>query len=195
MRKLVFEGIINGKKFDNVQDYNKEMNRLISSGSLNISASSSTHLVDDSAVAAREPEKAETVRPFDEEDYLPFFNNNTTQYYLDLLVSSDNALNERNRDVAEQEFDRKLTDLKKVLATGTVSIEDAFSFVNKLKEVRSQINNDAEENRTTINDVNEKISQLTNNLQVLNNAKPVIATVSDYYDKAFELVKGYLLKF
>ena len=195
MRKLVFEGIINGKKFDNVQDYNKEMNRLISSGSLNISASSSTHLVDDSAVAAREPEKVETVRPFDDEDYLPFFNNSTPQYYLDLLVSNDNALNERNRDIAEQEFDKKLTDLKKVLATGTVSIEDAFSFVNKLKEVRSQINNDAEENRTTINEVNEKISQLTNNLQVLNNAKPVIATVSDYYDKAFELVKGYLLKF
>jgi len=195
MRKLVFEGIINGKKFDNVQDYNKEMNRLISSGSLNISASSSTHLVDDSAVAAREPEKVETVRPFDDEDYLPFFNNSTSQYYLDLLVSNDNALNERNRDIAEQEFDKKLTDLKKVLATGTVSIEDAFSFVNKLKEVRSQINNDAEENRTTINEVNEKISQLTNNLQVLNNAKPVIATVSDYYDKAFELVKGYLLKF
>lgn len=195
MRKLVFEGIINGKKFDNVQDYNKEMNRLISSGSLNISASSSTHLVDDSAVAAREPEKVETVRPFDDEDYLPFFNNSTSQYYLDLLVSNDNALNERNRDIAEQEFDKKLTDLKKVLATGTVSIEDAFGFVNKLKEVRSQINNDAEENRTTINEVNEKISQLTNNLQVLNNAKPVIATVSDYYDKAFELVKGYLLKF
>jgi methyl-accepting chemotaxis protein len=195
MRKLVFEGIINGKKFDNVQDYNKEMNRLLSSGSLNISASSSTHLVDDSNVAAREPEKVETIRPFDEQDYLPFFNNDASQYYLDLLVSSDNALNERNMDIASQEFDRKLTDLKKVLATGNVSIEDAFSFVNRLKEVRSQINTDAEENRTTINEVNEKISQLTGNLQVLNNAAPVIATVSDYYDKAFELVKGYLLKF
>ena len=195
MRKLVFKGIINGKEFDNVQDYNKEMNRLLSSGSLNISASSSTQFVDD--VETHKPEEtkpAERVE-FYEDDYLPFFNDSPSQYYLDLLVSSDNALNERNMDIASQEFDRKLTDLKKTLATGNVSIEDAFSFVNKLKEIRSQINNDAEENRATINEVNEKISQLTGNLQVLNNAAPVIATVSDYYDKAFELVKGYLLKF
>ena len=195
MRKLVFKGIINGKQFDNVQDYNKEMNRLISSGSLNISASSSTQFVDDSA--AIEPEKAkpaEEVREFHEEDYLPFFDGRS-QYYLDLLVSSDDALNERNINIAEKEFYEKLTDLKNTLATGNVSIEDAFSFVNKLKEIRSQINNDAEDNRTTINGVNEKISQLTGNLQVLNNAKPVIATVSDYYEEAFKLVKDYLLKF
>lgn len=184
MRKIVFEGVINGEKFDNVQDYNSRMQELISAGVTEIQATSST------SMKSEEPEKK---KEFDLTDYLPYFNNE--KHYLDQLVSDDSALNEKNLAYAERTFGAAYNDLSKALADGEVDVNQLLNLANIIKEIRSQVAIDSSENRTAINELTEKIANDTKHLQLLNNAKPVLSTVAEYYDAAFELVKSYLLKF
>lgn len=191
MRKLVFKGIINGKEFDNVQDYNKEMNRLLSSGETNISASSSTSVVDEPVVEQKINKKPE--KPFDIQDYLIFFNDNCEQYYLDALVSNDDALNGRNLNLAGNVATSAYNKLVEDLKSNKLTVDEAFSFVNMLKEIRSKIAQDSEDNHHTCDELEKRIEQDKKKLDLLTNAKPIINTLSEYYDAAFNLVRDYLL--
>lgn len=193
MRKLVFKGIINDKEFDNVQDYNAEMNRLLSSGETNISASSSTSVVDEPVDEQKINTKPE--KPFDIHDYLPLFDDNANQYYLDRLVSDDIELNKKNLRVVEKELDYKIKSLNDILVNNGVSVEDAFAFINIIKEIRSNIKTDSEGNDEAIEELEKRIHDDTASLQVLKSATPVIDLVSSYYDNVFDLVKSYLFKF
>lgn len=191
MRKLVFKGIINGKEFDNVQDYNTEMNRLLSSGETNISASSSTSVVDEPVVEQKINKKPE--KPFDIQDYLIFFNDNCEQYYLDALVSNDDALNGRNLNLAGNVATSAYNKLVEDLKSNKLTVDEAFSFVNMLKEIRSRIAQDSEDNHNTCDELEKRIEQDKKKLNLLTNAKPIINTLSKYYDDAFNLVRDYLL--
>lgn len=184
MRKIVFRGVINGEEFDNVQDYNSRMQELISTGVTEIQATSSTSM---------KSEELGKKKEFDLTDYLPYFNNE--KYYLDQLVSDDNALNEKNLAYAERTFGAAYSDLSRALEGGEVDVNQLLNLANIIKEIRSQVAIDSSENRTAINELTEKITNDTKHLQLLNNAKPVLSTVAEYYEAAFELVKSYLLKF
>lgn len=192
MRKLVFKGIINGKEFDNVQDYNAEMNRLLSSGETNISASSSTSMVDEPVNEQKINKKPE--KPFNIQDYLIFFNDNCEQYYLDSLVSNDDALNNRNSSLASKVAASTYDKLVEDLNSNKHTVDELFSFVNILKEIRSRIAQDSEDNRNTCDELEKRIDQDKKKLDLLANAKPIINTLSEYYNAAFNLVRDYLLK-
>ena len=191
MRKLVFKGIINGKEFDNVQDYNTEMNRLLSSGETNISASSSTSVVDEPVNEQKINKKPE--KPFDIQDYLIFFNDNCEQYYLDALVSNDDALNGRNLNLAGNVATSVYNKLVEDLKSNKLTVDEAFRFVNILKEIRSRIAQDSEDNHHTCDELEKRIEQDKKKLDLLNNAKSIINTLSEYYDTSFNLVRDYLL--
>ena len=186
MRKIVFRGVINGEEFDNVQDYNSRMQELISKGVTEIQATSST------SMKSEEPENKKK-KEFDLTDYLPYFNDKN--YYLDQLVSDDSALNEKNLAYAEKTFDAAYSDLSRALEDGEVDVNQLLNLANIIKEIRSQVAIDSSENRTAITELTEKITNDTKHLQILNNAKPVLSAVAEYYEAAFELVKNYLLKF
>ena len=191
MRKLVFKGIINGKEFDNVQDYNTEMNRLLSSGETNISASSSTSVVDEPVNEQKINKKPE--KSFDIQDYLIFFNDNCEQYYLDALVSNDDALNGRNLNLAGNVATSVYNKLVEDLKSNKLTVDEAFRFVNILKEIRSRIAQDSEDNHHTCDELEKRIEQDKKKLDLLNNAKSIINTLSEYYDTSFNLVRDYLL--
>ncbi len=191
MRKLVFKGIINGKEFDNVQDYNTEMNRLLSSGETNISASSSTSVVDEPVNEQKINKKPE--KSFDIQDYLIFFNDNCEQYYLDALVSNDDALNGRNLNLAGNVATSAYNKLMEDLKSNKLTVDEAFRFVNILKEIRSRIAQDSEDNHHTCDELEKRIEQDKKKLDLLNNAKSIINTLSEYYDTSFNLVRDYLL--
>ena len=191
MRKLVFKGIINGKEFDNVQDYNTEMNKLLSSGETNISASSSTSVIDEPVNEQKINKKPE--KPFNIQDYLIFFNDNCEQYYLDALVSNDDALNDRNLNLAGNVATSAYNKLVENLKSNKLTVDEAFSFVNMLKEIRSKVAQDSEDNRHTCDELENRIEQDKKKLDLLTNAKPIINTLSEYYDAAFNLVRDYLL--
>ena len=90
--KTVFVGQINGKQFDNVQEYNQYFVKLLNDGETNIKASSSTEV---------KPIEEEgygrsgcSVKMFDVTDdtYYPYMSK-TSKHYLDLLVSTDHDNN------------------------------------------------------------------------------------------------------
>ena len=114
MKKIVFKGVINDKEFDNVQDYNAEMNRLLSGGETNISASSSTRVVDEPTDEPKEKpkENVKLDKSFDIQDYLPFFNDSTNNHYLDTLVSDSESLNDQTLTLMKSRLKKNLDSLK-----------------------------------------------------------------------------------
>ena len=196
MRKLVFKGIINGKEFDNVKDYNEAMTKLITEGATSIQASSETKIADEpkSSDDIRLVKEVDTKKEFNVDDYCPYFRD-IDEYYLDYLVSPDKDLNKKNLSILEDSLKKAFAELHNVLGTGEVSFEDAFDLINDLKEIRSSINNDSNDNNDAIVQLTESIKRDTEKLEMLKYAKPVLGIISDYYDSAFNLVKDYLLKY
>ena len=196
MRKLVFKGIINGKEFDNVKDYNEAMTKLITEGATSIQASSETKIADEpkSSDDIRLVKEVDTKKEFNADDYCPYFRD-IDEYYLDYLVSPDKDLNKKNLSILEDSLKKAFAELHNVLGTGEVSFEDAFDLINDLKEIRSSINNDSNDNNDAITQLTESIKRDTEKLEMLKYAKPVLGIISDYYDSAFNLVKDYLLKY
>ena len=196
MRKLVFKGIINGKEFDNVKDYNEAMTKLITEGATSIQAKKETKIADEpkSSDDIRLVKEVDTKKEFNVDDYCPYFRD-IDEYYLDYLVSPDKDLNKKNLSILEDSLKKAFAELHNVLGTGEVSFEDAFDLINDLKEIRSSINNDSNDNNDAIVQLTESIKRDTEKLEMLKYAKPVLGIISDYYDSAFNLVKDYLLKY
>ena len=174
MKKITFEGTINGETFDNVQDYNNRMQELISAGVTDIDASSKTSVKGELCNEENDNDD------FNLMDYLPFFNNGN--YYLDQLVSEDDSLNEKNLAYAEGIFKDTYKSLRIALEKGDVDVNDLLSLIGFIKDIRSRIAIDSNENHKAVDELTEKISNETKRLHVLNNAKPILASVSDYYD-------------
>lgn len=192
MRKVVFNGVINGKEFDNVQDYNEEMNKLLQSGATNISASSSTSIVDEPETVAEPPEE-DKKKPFVIEDYLPYFVGEGNDYYIDLLASEDDELNNKNLEIAEHTFVDVLKKLRDEIADRNITVEQAFDLVNLVKEVRARVDNDKDTNEKMIKDIEAALASKTKELKLLKNARPIINYTKTYYDELFKIMKTYLL--
>ncbi len=196
MKKVVFKGIVNGKEFDNVKDYNEEMNRLLSTGE-SISASSSTNIVEETPqdeenyhFAAQDEENYH----FAADDFLPFFGSYDNAHYLDRLVGEDDKLNKESLAYADKILSTAYNQLVNVLGTNKITVEEAFELINRIKEVRTQIDTDYGESKQTITELERQMHEAKKRLTLLNNAFPVIDAFKNYYKSAFDAVKGYLLK-
>lgn len=198
MRKVVFKGIINGKEFDNVQDYNEAMLKLVNEGATIINASSQTNIVDEPET--KEPEKlVNTQKGFDIQAYIPFFKDGDI-YYVDRLVSDDDDLNKRILSRVNDILNEYHNNLKDLLNDDELSIEDVFELLNKVKDIRTQIEEDSINNNNLIRDYTNEIQNMTNQinefknkLKVLNNAAPVFKLIGDYYNTSFNLLRDYLI--
>lgn len=198
MKKVIFKGTINGKDFDNIKDYNEAMRKLIEEGSTTINASSSTQIVDEVS-EKKDAKLVDELKPendfiFDLNNYTPFFED-TAEYYLDTLVSDDSELNERNMLKANQILKDAYSNLVKDLKKNNIGFDDAFELINKLKDIRSGINADSDDNREVINSLTNQIKKDTKRLEIVKNASPVIDLLSSFYNDSFDLIKSYLLKF
>lgn len=202
MKKVVFKGIVNDKEFDNISDYNEEMSRLVGEGAP-ITASSTTQIVDEPEEVKEEPvaEEQKVERAFNKNYYLPFFNCETNGYYLDSLVYDDDKLNEKSLELVNKSLSKSLNDLKEDL-NGDLNLDMILDFINDVKNIRKSIYDDKEDNELAIKSLANDIESLTKEIEedkkrltTLHNAKPVIDALSTYYDKAFELLKGYLFGF
>ena len=204
MRKLIFEGNINGKTFNSVQEYNAEMQRLMSSGALNIQASSKTRVVDECNEQKKAvDEAANTLKPlpvFMIDDYIPLFNEDATQYYLDYLVSEDKAKNENNLKITNAKLQADLDNLKALIKDKKISLDDAVYYMRTIKEILSRLDVDAKANieiesklQEEITAYNERLKLANRKLDIANNASPFIKSVSDFYKQAYDLTKNYVL--
>lgn len=172
MRKTtVFEGVINGEKFDNVAAYNNRMNQLLETGVTDIDAKSSTSIkmVQDESVEI--PVATTDVCPKCEcatcacdgccelEEYclFPFFEDDEcNETYLDMLVSNDTELNK----IILSEIDEALIEARRDVTDFLYSLDidsaDKEEYLEEVRDILVTINADAAKNQACIDIIDEK---------------------------------------
>jgi hypothetical protein len=177
-KTTVFEGFINGEKFDNVTDYNNRMTQLLEAGATDINAKSSTSIkmVQDETLEAPKFTTTTTAdvcprcehapcacdgceNHYDLEEYnlFPFFEDNdydTT--YLDTLVSDDHELNK----VILSEMDAALIDARRDVTDFLYSLDinrtDKEDYLEEIRNILVTLNVDTAKNQACIDSIDDK---------------------------------------
>lgn len=198
MKKVVFKGIVNDKEFDNVNDYNEEMSKLIREG-VSISASSSTQLVDEPEKTKEEPaektveeDKPTVERYIDIFDSIlsPYFGEGP--YYLD-IVSGDEELDKKALEKVKNDLTVAKRRLEKVLDMEHFSLDDAIEAMSRYKSIRDNIVEDSYQNETVIRDLEQEIEKDKTKLNTLRSSKPFIKEFLEGYTDLFNSIRQYLL--
>ena len=187
MKKVVFKGVINGEEFDNVQDYNKKMADLISSGET-IDAHSETNIKEEP-----ETEKIEASCPKKSlRDITPFFGD-CEDHYLDTLVTGDEETDALRLKCVEKDLFEAKKELEDALDLETFDLNEALDALNKYKTIRDSIAEDKYYNEEAKNDLKEEIERSYNNLNHLKSADGFIDVLLDGYTALFNILKNGIL--
>ena len=191
MKKIYFTGTINGKQFDNENDYADYFHKLMEAGE-NVSAASSyeTVDVDDDDVSEYEYGDDVSAMPYMEDD---------DPFYLDLLVSSNRDANAEALTETIDYFRRCMNYIVDELHSDDVSLESIVEYGEKINHMLEQFEADRKntvsaeaqlKTRLTslykeYEDVKRKfendIKDCEDQLVVLDGAKPVIDEFIDFY--------------
>ena len=149
--KTVFEGIINGEKFNTVQAYNARMIELMNSGTP-IQASSSTK-----SVADNQPKDVNFTHHTVDEDlsYFPYFDENDP-FYLDLLVTNDPNVNIEARTEMNNILNKCYTYIVNSLNDNTVTSDDKKEYLSDIRKIIKSLESDRNENKAATNNIKTK---------------------------------------
>lgn len=181
-KKTIFEGVVNGIKFDNVKDYNEYLTKLINAGeSFNASTSTKTECECETCCeVCCEDECSDKKTPV--VYMLPGFNNGDSKNYVDDFVS-DNA----DKDIS------KLAVLKEELADNLEGIihrvhsmdEAALDqYMNDVTEIREIISGDLQDTEEVISKKEAELQKLKRSLAILNVWRDNYASINDYIEDA-----------
>jgi hypothetical protein len=173
--KTIFEGTINGEKFNSVQAYNARMIELMNAG-VNVDASSSTKSVDESSNCDRcTCDKSESTldkavkeiidaytsvnKDADTEDVevtlYPYFDEDDA-YYLDTLVTHDPSVNKKNFDEVCDHITEAWSEILEFLTCDNICVCDKKEYLNDVHDIIASINNDDKANKNALNNINEQ---------------------------------------
>lgn len=190
MRKVaIFEGIINGEKFDNVQAYNARMEELVDAHVEDIQASSHTSIkmVEDE-VTPEDPEL--TFYPYFEQD---------DQKYLDNLITTDGVVNENNLNAVRRLLDKNYLYITNHLYSPDVDLTTKKNYLSDVRNIISCLKHDLTDNDYAMSRVNTRlesaqaefekaeanfnaiIAKCNTDNSILRAAKPVIESMLDFY--------------
>lgn len=181
-KKTVFKGLINGREFNNVQDYNAEMCRLVQEG-VNIEAASSTSIQEvDETLQVEQVEQDndshEQVKYYP--NMLPGFNPPpSTGNFLDELLTED--------ETADQErFESIKTFHKNELPLILHEIEkmDEHAASNYLKDIERILENITEIQSVCVDslkEIDKSLKELQAERNDINRSFPIIDEYKDLY--------------
>lgn len=178
-KKTVFEGVINGIKFDDVKEYNKYLMKLIDAGE-SVCASTSTKTECECETCC-EVECCECNEP-DETLMLPGFNNRDDKEYVNGFIS-DNA----DEDVANLAvLKEKLADNLEGIIHRVHNMDKAAldNYVADVEEVRDIISQDTQATETVISKKEAELQKLKRSLKVLNVWNDNYASIKDCIEDA-----------
>lgn len=204
-KKTVFKGVINGKHFDDVKEYNKYLSKLIEAGET-ISAETSTQTV---AVDENKQCKCKCndykVNEFDNM-MLPYFND--SEYYLDKIVTADNEANVNNIERMEFVLSNNLNLVKANLVNMTDN--DLKMYTDKILDILNNVSRDKKFNNEAQEKISKKIEQTAERYEkqmaavqaehdiamekydaeyeILESAEYVMDKMVDYYNKVLKLL-------
>lgn len=189
MKKTVFKGVINGKEFNSVEDYNNEMLRAIAAGET-IKAESHTETVDQEecncSCQSKYQKEAE-----DRYRMLPRFHD--TVHYIDALVTGDD---DKDSESYAKELEQLSDTFEFIKSKAAKLSKTSFDeYYDDVVEVCEIISDDDEDNEATIVNLKEEREELINRindidqeLRICENAKPVITLYQDFYGDVKELL-------
>lgn len=174
-KKTIFEGVINGLKFDNVKEYNEYLMKLINAGEP-VCASTSTHTEDECCGCCEcECNEPETVM------MLPgcIIGRNNDKSYVDSYIS-DNAIADKQ---AFEELEDELGDnmegvIEKIHKMDRAALEGYLKDVNKVLCV---INTDYKSTKRHIAEREQEIERLQRETEKLHRATKVLELWHDNY--------------
>ena len=203
MNKTCFKGTINGQEFDNVRDYNAKMQELLEAG-VAVTASSSTTIEATPEVCSCNDAKNEccnrqVIDESEEYSCYPYMDDDDP-FYLDLLVTNDPEINKEALDEMRKEFNRCYKAIINAIADKDVCVEHLKEYRSELREIIDNVKNDKQctleaikkiKNRKDeldrdlkhyMNEYETEMDAINSEMQVLEDAKPVIKEFIDFYE-------------
>lgn len=199
--KTVFKGTINGKEFNSVEEYNKEMRELLSKGE-SINASSSTQVVNEEGAGTPNIEEKNSRSSGEEsledsEEYtcmLPYFDD-PEFHYLDDTISDDENENSKVLNDIINDLTAAKEDILEVMDDMTLA--DIKEYAKSLNNVLAKIGSDNTLNQEAINIIDERIAKHSEEIAKLQNelnkfrndrkalvsAKKIINTMNNFYSE------------
>lgn len=207
MKRTIFEGTVNGEKFDNIQDYNARVKELMESGQFE-SASSSTRVEkyehsgyvraveDDShcdcGCDCEECACAEQL-PWEDDDlsFYPYLDKDDP-LYLDLLVTDHRETNREALAEVSRVFEKCKRYIIDALEDPDTYIESKKNYLEDIKEIVENLAADKKDTLEAIKKVEKKAEDLKKEYEekflaidrdrfILEESRPVIDAFLDFY--------------
>lgn len=201
MSKVIFSGVINGEKFDNVKDYNNRLTELLDLG-VDVDATSHTSRNDDFNVNDTITKNGNTsyteYSGYDDSMLFPYFDDED-EYYLDQLVTNSS----KNTKYTQENIAKRLEDcakyIREFLNDDSVSKSEKSSYMGMIFELIDSLKTDKTNNNDAIQTVienrnkaykelqaaeesyNKAVRETNDKLDVLETAKPIIDELLEFY--------------
>lgn len=187
MKRTIFEGTVNGEKFDNVQAYNARVNELIQSGEL-VSASTSTRVEEyersgycrtcddtpslESTLTTTaenlpwERDCTECVDPFEDDEcsFYPYLDEDDP-FYLDLLVTEHHDTNVEALNEVARVFEKSKRYIIDALEDPDTDIDTKKEYLEDLKEIIEDLVGDKKSTLDSIKSIDDKITGINDELE------------------------------
>lgn len=205
MKRTIFEGTVNGERFDSVAAYNARVQELMDSGEF-VEASSNTKIVNEEPVhftstcthdinkndinKNKEAYNAlmQAIEECDEElSFYPFMEEEEP-FYLDSLVTTDSELNADNIKEMRRILDKCYGYIAEYLHDEGVCTCEKKDYLADVKDIIHDLKSDNQCNTDAISSVKcrreellEELAALDEEETILRGAKPVIDVLLEFY--------------
>ena len=191
-KKIVFEGTVNGKKFDNLNDYNEYVNRLIGMGQF-VEASTCSKVVDEeNEIKSKMPEGFKALMDAIDEykddktvSLLPYMEEGDPFYLNELIVDKDQ---DKVFEEVNNTLDECFENITEVIKDESICIEGLYDYLNDVENVIERVEGDLEKNDKALESIekqleslNDEVDALIAKIEVLDNAKTIIEGMHEFY--------------
>ena len=177
-KKTVFEGVVNGIKFDNVKEYNEYLMKLIEAGEP-VNASTSTHTEDECECCGCCECDCECTGDDEQIMVLPGAIYSGDKSYVDSYIS-DNAIADKQsfEELADELEENMEGVIEKIHKMDRAALEGYLKDVN---EALGVINTDYKSTKRCITEREQEVERLQNESQKLKRATKVLELWHDNY--------------
>lgn len=210
MKRTVFEGFVNGEKFDNIIAYNERVNQLMKEGKF-MSASSNTRVEEyedgkekiNNLLDAINFCSGDNKTTISDISLLPFMRS-SDPFYLNSLVAINPEYQEKTNNKIEDQLNECYDYISRMILNNVdVTKDELTRYLNKLNKVITNITNDRTKNNNCAVELDKQLDNLlheyenkcigiNNKRTVLNQASDVIETLLDFYTDVREDVLATL---
>lgn len=197
MKRTVFEGFVNGEKFDNIIAYNERVNQLMKEGKF-MNASSNTRVEEYEDGKEKINNLLNAINSCDNKtdisdiSLLPFMRS-TDPFYLHSLIAINPEYQEKTNEKIENQLNECYDYISRMVLNNTdVTKTELMTYLNKLNKVITNITNDRTKNINCDSELDKQLDNLFHEYEnkcmeiekkriVLDNASDVIETLLDFY--------------